>query len=104
MMNRITLKQLSFLVIVFFLFSSTASVAQTISGKVFDKETGEPVLGATILLTGSSVATASGEDGSYMLKNLPSNKKVYLQPIITQYFIDNKSEIWLLFLIAHSKR
>lgn len=29
---------------------------------------------------------------------------MYLQPIITQYFIDNKSEIWLLFLIAHSKR
>lgn len=31
-------------------------------------------------------------------------KIAYLQPIITQYFIDNKSEIWLLFLIAHSKR
>lgn len=31
-------------------------------------------------------------------------QKMYLQPIITQYFIDNKSEIWLLFLIAHSKR
>ena len=31
-------------------------------------------------------------------------KFLYLQPIITQYFIDNKSEIWLLFLIAHSKR
>ena len=31
-------------------------------------------------------------------------KGMYLQPIITQYFIDNKSEIWLLFLIAHSKR
>ena len=29
---------------------------------------------------------------------------LYLQPIITQYFIDNKSEIWLLFLIEHSKR
>ena len=45
--------------------------------------------------------------------NLESGSKVtddsceqseYLQPIITQYFIDNKSEIWLLFLIAHSKR
>ena len=35
---------------------------------------------------------------------LLKNKIVYLQPIITQYFIDNKSEIWLLFLIAHSKR
>ena len=32
------------------------------------------------------------------------NLLLYLQPIITQYFIDNKSEIWLLFLIAHSKR
>ena len=31
-------------------------------------------------------------------------QRTYLQPIITQYFIDNKSEIWLLFLIAHSKR
>ena len=32
------------------------------------------------------------------------SRYLYLQPIITQYFIDNKSEIWLLFLIAHSKR
>ena len=35
---------------------------------------------------------------------LASVHLMYLQPIITQYFIDNKSEIWLLFLIAHSKR
>ena len=41
------------------------------------------------------------------LKNNVRDNKLqtqYLQPIITQYFIDNKSEIWLLFLIAHSKR
>ena len=37
-------------------------------------------------------------------KNLSDLQVKYLQPIITQYFIDNKSEIWLLFLIAHSKR
>ena len=35
---------------------------------------------------------------------MPVINEMYLQPIITQYFIDNKSEIWLLFLIAHSKR
>lgn len=35
---------------------------------------------------------------------MDTKKATYLQPIITQYFIDNKSEIWLLFLIAHSKR
>ena len=28
----------------------------------------------------------------------------YLQPIINQYFIDNKSEIWSLSLMVHSKR
>ena len=46
-----------------------------------------------------------------MLETLSGNsiytnemQEAYLQPIITQYFIDNKSEIWLLFLIAHSKR
>lgn len=47
-------------------------------------------------------------DGRFRLVNgtiqYNGSYKVYLQPIITQYFIDNKSEIWLLFLIAHSKR
>ena len=39
-----------------------------------------------------------------MVTEVSSLQFEYLQPIITQYFIDNKSEIWLLFLIAHSKR
>lgn len=41
---------------------------------------------------------------SLILSDRRNNQYKYLQPIITQYFIDNKSEIWLLFLIAHSKR
>ena len=47
-----------------------------------------------------SIDKRGGIDNAY--ENLFISK--YLQPIITQYFIDNKSEIWLLFLIAHSKR
>ena len=39
-----------------------------------------------------------------MITEVSALQSTYLQPIITQYFIDNKSEIWLLFLIAHSKR
>ena len=39
-----------------------------------------------------------------MVTEVRALQSLYLQPIITQYFIDNKSEIWLLFLIAHSKR
>ena len=45
-----------------------------------------------------------GMKHSYYGKNCLLIQCGYLQPIITQYFIDNKSEIWLLFLIAHSKR
>ena len=41
---------------------------------------------------------------SFIIISLSLFQVRYLQPIITQYFIDNKSEIWLLFLIAHSKR
>ena len=42
--------------------------------------------------------------GLFLLPHFQLLQYEYLQPIITQYFIDNKSEIWLLFLIAHSKR
>lgn len=48
--------------------------------------------------------TAEGHHIYYDRKLIAALQKEYLQPIITQYFIDNKSEIWLLFLIAHSKR
>jgi hypothetical protein len=47
-------------------------------------------------------STVLREAGNVMAFN--EEHDMYLQPIITQYFIDNKSEIWLLFLIAHSKR
>ena len=55
-----------------------------------------PLEFAAVSIPESSLGTTSNENGRYTLE--------YLQPIITQYFIDNKSEIWLLFLIAHSKR
>lgn len=70
-----------FLVSILMLFTFTVNAQeQTITGKVYDVA-GEPIIGANVLI-----------------------QSWYLQPIITQYFIDNKSEIWLLFLIAHSKR
>ncbi len=52
---------------------------------------------------GSGNAFSTVEDMNRYFSFLINQDK-YLQPIITQYFIDNKSEIWLLFLIAHSKR
>ena len=44
------------------------------------------------------VVTESG-----MLILVRELQRKYLQPIITQYFMCNKSEIWSLSLIVHSK-
>ena len=52
----------------------------------------------------TSILVLSGCNKQQSVSDRLLNVLVYLQPIITQYFIDNKSEIWLLFLIAHSKR
>lgn len=40
---------------------------------------------------------------SCMVTEVKALQLSYLQPIITQYFIGNKSEIWSLSLIVHSK-
>ena len=99
-----------------------------VSGKVISKEKQEVVDFATVYLKGTTYGCTTNEEGIYHL-HAPAGKYTlvvsaigyktiekpvtlvhgerkypYLQPIITQYFIDNKSEIWLLFLIAHSKR
>lgn len=59
----------------------------------------------TVLMKVNGVAVAVfGSDAALSAGKLDAFQVQYLQPIITQYFIDNKSEIWLLFLIAHSKR
>ena len=60
-------------------------------------------------LTTKERPACAGENGGFMNYKAYEREFIhiyawYLQPIITQYFIDNKSEIWLLFLIAHSKR
>ena len=46
-----------------------------VSGTVVDKD-GEPLIGATVMLAGTSVGTATDLDGNYKLKNVPSKGKI----------------------------
>ena len=46
------------------------SHAQTIRGKVFDAETGEPMAGANVVLKDSKYATIVNLDGTYAFKNV----------------------------------
>lgn len=51
--------------------------AQTlsVSGTVTDSE-GEPVIGASVIVAGTAVGTATDIDGNYSLKNVPANGKL----------------------------
>ncbi len=56
-------------------FSFNVAFAQTgkISGKVSDLETGEPLIGANIIINGTSLGAATNIDGEYIILNVPPN-------------------------------
>ena len=53
-----------------FSFSVLITNAQTIKGKVFDAATGEPLVGATVKLSGTKYSTLVRLDGSYSYSKL----------------------------------
>ena len=55
-------------------FASTVIFAQTsgrISGTVYDKETGEPLVGANVLVVGTNYGAATNIDGEFVILNVP---------------------------------
>ena len=61
-----------------------------------------------ILTTGKIVFVTDPDESDCYIENLRMEYNTnllqqYLQPIIDQYFIGDKSKIWLLSLIVHSK-
>ena len=69
--NRFSRKAL---LLVTAVFSASLLWAQTtgISGRVLD-ETGAPVIGATVMVKGTTIATATNVDGTFNLKNTDRN-------------------------------
>ena len=57
-----------------FLFTSATIFAQgyTVTGKLIDSETNEPIIGGVVGLVGTDFSGVSGLDGSYRIKNVPS--------------------------------
>lgn len=53
----------------------------TISGKLIDADTGDPLIGATILLSGTQKGTTSDIDGNFILESVPKGE----QKIIITY-------------------
>ena len=53
------------------IFCATLASAAKIKGHVYDKQTGEPLVGATIVLDKTGKATSTGLDGTFELKDVP---------------------------------
>ncbi len=79
---------------ILFLFSPMVTAQSlSISGKVIDKNSEEPVIGASVLIEGTSNGTITDLDGNFMLSNVPSKGNLVVSYIgyATQTTIDGKS-------------
>lgn len=72
-MNRflLSLAKTALVCAVLLLASTAAALAGTLRGQVLDAETGAPLPGANVLLTGTPYGTATGANGRFVLTDLP---------------------------------
>lgn len=56
-----------------FLVLPLLAIAQTINGTVTDAATNTPVLGASVVVKGTSNGTSTDFDGKYTLNNIPTD-------------------------------
>ncbi len=80
---NIRFKTFTFFVALLFLSLSTQIFAQSgsIKGQVFDKESNNALMGANIMIDGSTLGTASDLDGNFILRNIPEGQ----QTIVISY-------------------
>jgi len=69
--------------VMLFLFATTFASAATppgkasLTGKITDKETGQPIPGVTLYIPDLKIGTLATSDGTYKMDNLPSSKLLF---------------------------
>ena len=59
------------IVLTFFQITLFGGVTGKVSGKISDQSTGEPLIGANVMLVGSSLGSATDVNGMYHILNVP---------------------------------
>ena len=92
-------------VFILFLFIGIQSLyAQgtgTVSGTVVDKASGEALIGVNVFLEGTSIGTASFNDGKYILHQVPAG--TYNIGVKTIIEINNRIEVKEIVIIGTSR-
>ena len=58
-------------ILVIILFTTGFAGSSTIKGEITDLRSGEPLIGANIMLDGTILGTASDENGFYLISDVP---------------------------------
>lgn len=66
-----TIKILLFLFITWAAFAEIAAQNGKLVGKVFDNQTGEPLIGVNVMIEGSNMGAATDVDGEFLILNVP---------------------------------
>ena len=69
------MKQILMILLTFFIVHAT-SAQQTIQGKITDSETGTPMAGASVLITGTTVSTQSNNQGNFIIQSATAFKSL----------------------------
>ena len=62
------------------LASISLTIAQTskkVTGVVFSEEDNQPVIGASVLVKGTSIGTTTDLDGKFVINNVPSSSRTW---------------------------
>lgn len=87
--------------LILFLSFSTGSFAQTgvIKGKIVDAKTDEPLIGASVVIEGTTIGAAADLDGNFMIRDIPPGEHTliasyvaYLTDIIEGIKVDENEE------------
>lgn len=54
-----------------------AQTSKKVSGIVFSEEDNQPVIGASVLVKGSSIGTTTDIDGKFTINNVPSSARTW---------------------------
>jgi len=57
-------------------FSLRAQTTGTLSGKIIDQETSEPIIGATLLIEKTTLGAITDLEGSFTIKNVPAGQQL----------------------------
>ncbi|MBR1466025.1 MAG: SusC/RagA family TonB-linked outer membrane protein [Bacteroidaceae bacterium] len=66
-------KKLCLILTLCFLSVGMAFAQKTVNGTVYEEETGEPIMGATIRVDGTSMGATSDVNGNFVIQNVPNS-------------------------------